>query len=823
MSVTTFGTITITDITDVGEFNVYPMGNLPLSVIYDPDQTSFTPNWGTSNLVLTPVVYYAGSRVTLGSSGLTITWKRQEGSGGQTTLTTGETVSNTGVLTVSQNKFTSSGTMLTYIVTAEYLEPTSQKTLTSQGQNTFTLVTMASNIKSCSITGETIFKYNSSQSIVGATSITLSATVNNVSVSEWQYKNSGGTWTKYPNSTTATTLTVNATHSTFVNNVCTIRLTTNDENVYDIHMITKLYDGAPGNSTIAAVLTNEDQMIPTNAQGTPISYDGATSQLMIYEGGTNITSQYTISTTSDSNITFTRSQTAVANDTVTVTGMTGNTGNIYFTATKGNSTLNKTFSLVAVKAGADGVTPTIYMLESSSLAMNRDISNVLTPTSVTFYGYHKTGTGNKTAYSGRFKIFENISLAEYNAASPKPTAVYTSTSNESSHAYTPSTSATSILCLLFQAGGTSTQLDAQGVVITSDGATGAQGPQGNPGANAINVILGNYADVIPCTSGNKPIAQTTITIPFDAYEGTTRVAVTCSNPPQLLGVSPTNTAGTASASGSLVYVLPTSLSVSSATGTLSLSFSCKGTTIIKEYRWTRSTAATNGIDAVLLQLISPSGYIFDNGSGTLTIEGIVYKGSTDVTNSVTTWKWEKFVSGTWTTISGATTKVLTVNGNTVDGYACYRCTATYSSKNYIQYYSLMDKTDPLQCTVLSSVGSQILNGQGVGALYVRVTQNSTEIDALKTEVFSETAPTSPSSGDYYYALDKDNKTVTLKKYNGSSWVTQSETWNCTYTWYYRDKDGNRITPSGLSSSGKVIYIDGTLIDKKITADVEVTL
>lgn len=821
MSITTFGTITICDVTDIGEFSVYPMANLPLSVIYDPDQSSFTPNWGTSNLVLTPVVYYAGTRLTLGSTGLSVTWQRQEGISGATNLTTGET-NNNGVLTVNQNKFTANSTMLTYIVTAEYVEPTSQQTLTSQGQITFTLNKMASSVKSCSITGESIFKYNSSQSLVGSSSITLTATVTNVSISQWQYKNSSGNWVQYPSSGTGTTLTVNATHSTFVNNVCTVKLTTSDANVYDIHVITKLYDGAPGSGTIAAVLTNEDQMIPMNSQGVPTSYSGATSRIIVYEGGSDVTSSYTISTTSDQNITFTRSSNAATNDTVTVTGMSGSAGNIYFTATKGTTTLNKTFSLIGIQGGADGVTPTIYSLDASTYAMNKNISNVLTPSSVKFYAYQQTG-GSKTEYSGRFKIFENISLAEYDAASPKPSAAYTSTSNESTHSYTPSSSATSILCLLFQGGGTTTRYDAQSVVITSDGQTGQQGPQGQTGASAINVILGNYADVIPCTSANKPAAQTTITIPFSAYEGTTRIAVTCTSPPKLLGVTATNTAGTASSDGSLVYVLPTSTSVSAATGTLSLSFSCKGNTIVKEYRWTRSTAATNGEDAVFLQLYSPNGYIFENGGGTLTIEGVLTKGSTDVTSSVTTWKWEKYVSGTWTTVSGATTRTLSVNGNTVDGYACYRCTATYSSKNYIQYYSLMDKTDPLQCTVLSSVGSQILNGQGVGALYVRVTQNGYEIDNMNTEVFSENPPANPSSGDYYYALDKTNKTVTLKKYNGSSWATQSETWNCTYTWYFRDKDGNRITPAGLSSSGKIIYIDGTLIDKKLTADVEVTL
>ena len=184
-----YGSITITDITDVGELSVYPTSNLPLSVIYNPDQNSFTPNWGNNNLTLTPTIYYAGDLLTASSSGVTVTWKRQEGISGETNLTTGETVSG-GVLTVNQNKFTENSSMITYIVTVTYVEPDSGSTLVARGQITFNLIKQAPNIKTCRITGDTIFKYNTSQQIVGASSITLTANCSGagLSVTEWQYK-----------------------------------------------------------------------------------------------------------------------------------------------------------------------------------------------------------------------------------------------------------------------------------------------------------------------------------------------------------------------------------------------------------------------------------------------------------------------------------------------------------------------------------------------------------------------------------------------------------------------------------------------------------
>lgn len=829
MAVTTFGTITLVDITDVGELSVYPMSNMPLSVIYDPDQNTYTPTWSSSApLELTPVVYYAGKNLAMGSTGLEVIWKRKVGSNAQSDLTSGESVVN-GVLKVTANKFSSTVSLLTYIVTVNYTEPTSGTILTAAGQITFSLIKHASQIKSCEISGETIFKYNTSQTLVGASSITLTATVNNVSISQWQYKNSSGTWTQISGSGTSTTLTIDATNdeALFVNDVCTIKLATNDANVYDIHTITKLRDGAPGEKSVTAVLTNEDQMVPVSKSGVR-DYTGCTSRIIVYEGGIDKTAEWTItvSPASSSSLTYTKSKTTATNDTVTVTKMTGNTGNITFTAKKSGFTDQvKTFSLVAIEAGKDGVDPVIYSVESTSLALNRDINGAYTPNTVTFNAYQQTGE-DKTAYSGRFMIFEDIDLAGYEAASPKPTAKYTSLNDESSYEYTPSNNAvSSILCLLFEGGATTKRYDAQSVVVTTDGKTGSQGPQGKEGKSAVNVILGNYADVIPCTSDNKTAAQVTITIPFSGYLGTTQKAVTCASPPTLFGKTPTNNPGTASSNGSLVYTIPAGTSISSDTGVLSLVFSCESASVTKEYRWTRSTAAAN---SVLFQLLSPNGYVFQNSEGTLPIVGYVTEGTTDKTSSVTEWKWYKFSSGSYTQIAGkgidSTAATLTVNGNTVNGYASFKCEAKYGGKTYTQYYSLIDKTDPLQCTVLSSVGSQIVNKQGVGALYVRVTQNGIEIDELKSEVFSETAPSSPSSGDYYWKLDKTNKTVTLMKYSGSAWAAapaSDTTYNCAYNWYYRDKDGNRVTPTGLATSGKVIYIDGSFITGKITADVEV--
>ena len=664
-----YGSLTVVDITDIAEFSVQPMSNLPLAVVYNPDQGSYTPNWSSSNLQLTPSVYYGGESVALGTTGLTITWERQEGVSSKTAITTGETIINNGVLSVTANKFTPSIPMITYIVTAQYTEPTSQQTLTAQGQITFSLVKNASSVKSCSLSGETVFKYNASQTLVGNSSITITATVNNVSISSWKYQNGSGSWVTYPNSDNSSTLVVNATDNVFFNDKCVIKLVTSDNNIFDVHTITKLKDGAAGTATVSAVLTNDDQMIPFDKSGVG-DFSSATSQIIIYESGQNVTSSYSIAQTYD-NVTATASRTDVANDTVAVTAISASTGNVTFTCTRsGYDSVVKTFSLVKVEAGADGVTPTIYSLEADTYAINKSITGVLTPTSVTFTGYSQTGGNAKTDYSGRFQIFENLSLTEYDAASPKPSPVYSSTSNESSYTYTPTSSARSVLCILYKAGATSTRYDSQQVIITSDGATGATG------ASAINIVLGNYADVLACTANNVLSSQQVITIPFAAYEGTTKIPCTVSNT-NLLGVIPVITNATASADGSIVWILPSDTPIANDTGTLTLVFTATASTgqiqVTESYTWIRATAARNGENSVLLQIFTPNGgNVLSDTVTSVTLQGSLLDGSTDSTINVTSWQWAKFANGAYSNISGATSSSYSVNGSMVDSYASFR-------------------------------------------------------------------------------------------------------------------------------------------------------
>ena len=842
-----YGSITLTDITDVGELSIYPKSNLPQSIIYSPDQNSFTPNWGSNNLILSPSIWYGGEQLSTSDNNVTVTWSRREGIGAVTALTTGETISDgtmevggetipKGTLVVNQNKFTENSTMITYIVAVSYQEPTISQALTAQGEITFTMTKQASSVKSATITGESVFKYNGDGTIKGASTITLNGRVtgSGVNISAWQYQQSNGSWATYPNSGTSPTLTVNESHSVFTNDKCVIKLVTTNNDIYDYHTITKLRDGAAGTDTISAVLTNEDQMIPVNSSGVA-DYSDAVSRIIIYESGEDVTSQWSINVSYDSNnLTVNTSTTTVANDTVAITNMVGSTGTINFTATKnGHDPILKQFSVIKIESGADGQSPIIYSLEPSTLALNKTIGNTptFTPASVRFYSY-QTQNQTKTIYKGRFKIYENVLAKDITSSTE---AKYTSSSDENDgyHDYTPVTgkNCTSIVCVLFESGGTSKQLDIQTIAVTTDGQTGGKGDKGDDGTDALNIIVGNSYDGIPVDGDGKVASTYTILIPFAGYQGTAKVATTVVNPPTLFGITPTVTNATTSADGSIQYVITAGTTITNDNGiiTFTFKFTEANKTVTYDYSWGKARQGkdgTNGINAVILQLGTPNGgNIIENGTGTVTIEAALIDGATDVTNSAT-YIWKKFENGAYSTISGQTTKTLTVTSSMVDGYASFQCIAHYDNKDYIQYMSVLDKQDPHQTTILSSIGNQLRNGNGVGALYALVYRKGQELDPIKSERFVETLPTTGNkNGDYCYLLDSTAKTVTLYKYT-TQWNVATDTYIGTYNWYYRDKDGNTITTGTPSAGGvgaKVIYIDGDLVDKKLTIDVKVTI
>lgn len=270
MSVLATTSKTILDLTDGEGLSVYLASNLPRTQMYNTNTSAYSPDWTSTSLVLTPTVYLNQTEIARTDSKLSFQWKRREGSGSEASLTTGETAgtgSNKGKLTVSQNKLGSvTSGILTYILTVTYTNSTTGVTLTSKIESTFTLMSSGSNAKLVSITGDQVFKYTSGGNVSPA-SITLTANTQNVSVSKWQYKNSSNNWVDYPTGTiTGTTLTVAPTHNIWVNNVASIRVTTNDNDIYDTTSIYKVSDGS--SITVSSIKYQEGTSATSAPTGT---------------------------------------------------------------------------------------------------------------------------------------------------------------------------------------------------------------------------------------------------------------------------------------------------------------------------------------------------------------------------------------------------------------------------------------------------------------------------------------------------------------------------------------------------------------------------
>ena len=291
---------TFVDITDQRKLSAYITSNLPKTQSDDPNDLphTYAPSWATNNLVLTPVVFLDQTSIPLGSTGLTIQWKRKDGTAAETALTTGESVSG-GILTVNQNKLAASSSgMITYICYISYYDSETHNTVNISADLTYTLVRNAENAKLAYITADTyVFKYDSDSALVGATQATLTGQVQGVTISKWQYKNGSGNWVDYPTtsdntSITGGTLVVKPTHSVFIDNVAQIKLVTSDADVYDTITITKLYDGAQGepgtpgsagSGGLSVILSNEAQTIPCTSGGAVTAATTVTIPFAAYE------------------------------------------------------------------------------------------------------------------------------------------------------------------------------------------------------------------------------------------------------------------------------------------------------------------------------------------------------------------------------------------------------------------------------------------------------------------------------------------------------------------------------------------------------------
>ena len=276
MPIIATGQVSIVDLSDGKSLSCYITANLPKTQIYDPNPGgTVTPDWsGTPKLILTPVVFSDQVSLPLNSPGLVIAWKRKEGAGAETGLSNGEAASG-GILTVSRNALNDvPSKLLSYCVYVTYTDPGMGVPVNIMADITFSQLQTALHAKSVWISGEQIFKYDQGGGVSPA-QIVLTANLQNLVVSKWQYKGSDGNWQDYPTtadnaSITGTTLVIKPTHNVFADDCAAIRVLTSNPNMNDVMTVYKARDGVDGSAGASApivFLTNENITFPANASG----------------------------------------------------------------------------------------------------------------------------------------------------------------------------------------------------------------------------------------------------------------------------------------------------------------------------------------------------------------------------------------------------------------------------------------------------------------------------------------------------------------------------------------------------------------------------
>lgn len=214
---------------------------------------------------------------------------------------------------------------------------------------------------------------------------------------------------------------------------------------------------------ISVILSNESQSFSTNSNRLPLSNASYYTDVIVYRGSNEITDFVIGNVSSANGITVGANNSRITFSVKTSTTITADSGTFIIPITVDEQTIEKTFSWSCSKQGITGQSAVTYFIEPSTLVIKKGYDDTFLPTTVTFSSYSRIGSSTtRTSYAGRFIISESTDGTTF-------TAKYTSSTNESSKVYTPSSvNVKTIKCVLYAAGGTTSSLDTQSVVILTD-------------------------------------------------------------------------------------------------------------------------------------------------------------------------------------------------------------------------------------------------------------------------------------------------------------------------------------------------------------------
>ena len=135
------------------------------------------------------------------------------------------------------------------------------------------------------------------------------------------------------------------------------------ELTFDTVTIAAIKPGVGGADAVTAFLTSEADVVPAANNGDVSSFNGSGTEMFIYEGVTNVSSNYTVTNNNSTGLSAT-----VSNRVLTITALTPDSGSVILTAASGGVSISKTYSIAKSKAGAQGANNQDFSFLDASLS-----------------------------------------------------------------------------------------------------------------------------------------------------------------------------------------------------------------------------------------------------------------------------------------------------------------------------------------------------------------------------------------------------------------------------------------------------------------------
>ena len=591
------------------------------------------------------------------------------------------------------------------------------------------------NAKSIVLTGSAqVFKISKTNTYTPST-ISVTATTVNTTVTGWTYSVDGGQTflNTAPTGVSRSGNVVTVTGSTFASNSLVIKAS--DGQYGDSITIYKAFDGADGTQgapASIAFLTNENISFSANANG-QVSLPSFTTNVVAYSGTTKVTPTLGTITGLPSGMTVSAPVTT-ANEQILTFSMVAN-------STLGSASSNNGIITIPVTS------PVSTNLILSWSKINTGATGVGISSTTVTYGVSDTSSTQPSEWQSTIptvadgKYLWTRTVIDYTDPARADTVTYTYAKQGTIGAQGNPGTSVAVSSIQYQSGTSATTAPtgtwSNAVVAVADGSylwtkttfsdgkvaygVAKQGASGRGISSIAEYYLATTASsgVTTSTTGWTTAIQT-----IDAtkkylwnYELITYTDNTTSTTtPVIIGVFG-NTGNAGKGIKSVTeYYLATTLSSDVTTSTTGWTTTMQALTETNKYLWnyelityTDNTTTTinpviigvygdtgapgrPGFDAVTFQVYSSNGYALSINTPTVTLQTFAYIGDVAITADAT-YQWYIYNDTGWTALSGETNAYLTITREDVAFSKSYMCAMTFNGVEYTSIATIDDKND----------------------------------------------------------------------------------------------------------------------------------